>query len=85
MEVKIRDLNPSLVKEIDEKAKRSKLSRQQYLKDLLENHVLIRELNSREMELKNTLEKNTEILRMVGQQLDKSTVVLNTLLEEEEE
>ncbi|MFP3470890.1 hypothetical protein R0J90_12690, partial [Micrococcus sp. SIMBA_144] len=85
MDIIIRNIGPSIVKDIDEKAKKSKLSRQQYLKNLLENHVLIREINSREMEFKNTLEKNTEILYMVGKQLEKSTDVLNLLMEEDDD
>lgn len=36
MEIKIRDLAPSTVKSLDEKAKRNGMSRQQYLKNVIE-------------------------------------------------
>lgn len=83
MEIKIRNIDPSIVKEIDEKAKKNNVSRQVYLKDLIDNHVLMNQLNSREMEIKNTLDKNTEIIRLVGNQLEESTNVLKLLLEDD--
>ena len=84
MEIRVRDVDPMIVKQIDEKAKKLKLSRQKYLKQLLENHVMIKEINSREMEYKNTLDKNTEVLFMVGEQLKESTEILKILMEDEE-
>ena len=84
MEIRVRDVDPMIVKQIDEKAKKLKLSRQKYLKQLLENHVMIKEINSREMEYKNTLDKNSEILFMVGEQLKESTEILKILMDGEE-
>jgi len=84
LEIRVRDVDPMIVKQIDEKAKKLKLSRQKYLKQLLENHVMIKEINSREMEYKNTLDKNSEILFMVGEQLKESTEILKILMDGEE-
>ncbi|CDQ41538.1 MULTISPECIES: hypothetical protein [Virgibacillus] len=82
MEIKIRNLTPSVVKEIDEKAKEEKLSRQVYLKNMIENHTMMSEINERELELKNTLDKNSEIIHLVGTQLERSTDLFIQLIEE---
>jgi polyribonucleotide nucleotidyltransferase len=84
MEIKIRNLDPSIVKSIDEKAKKHNLSRQHYLKDLIENYVMINDLNEREMELKNTLDKNTEMILILGKQLEKNNELIQLLLEEDD-
>jgi hypothetical protein len=85
MDILLRDINPSVVKSIDERAKKSNVSRQIYLKNLIENYVMINDLNEREMELKNTLDKNTEMLFILGKQLKKNNEVLQLLFEEDED
>ncbi|MYL43961.1 hypothetical protein [Virgibacillus salexigens] len=84
MDLIIRNVNPSVVKEIDEKAKKLNLSRQIYLKNMLESHSMMNDINEREMELKQTLDKNTEMLYIVGKELEKSTEIFNQLLEEDD-
>lgn len=84
MEIIVRDLAPSVVKELNEEATKLGLSRQNYLKNKLENHVMVKHINEREMEIKNTLDKNTEILYMVGDQLKRSTDIWTILLEDNE-
>lgn len=82
MEIRIRYVKPHVVKEIDEKAKKLNLTRQTYLKNLIDNHFLVNDLNDRERELKNTLDKNTEVIKIMGEKLEENTKVLNYLLEE---
>ena len=78
MEIKIRELNPAIVKSLDEKAKKNNESRQVYLKKMIENFIMLNEFNDRETEYKLTLEKNTQVISLLQEQLDKN----NKLLEE---
>ncbi|WHX25131.1 hypothetical protein QNH47_13235 [Virgibacillus halodenitrificans] len=83
MDLIIRNINPSIVKKFDEKAKNLNLSRQVYLKNMLENHTIMNDINEREMEFKHTLNKNTEMLFFVGEQMEKNTEILQQLLEDD--
>ncbi len=78
----IRNVDPMVVKTIDEKAKKMKQSRQVFLKNMIENYVMMQELNERETELKTTLEKNTEMLMMVGDHLRRHEELFDALLDE---
>lgn len=82
MDLIIRNINPSIVKKFDEKAKNLNLSRQVYLKNMLENHTIMNDINEREMEFKHTLNKNTEMLFFVGEQMEKNQI-LQQLLEDD--
>lgn len=55
VDVIIRNISLSILKGLDEKAKESNVSRQNYLNGLLENQILITEINNREW--------NTKILK----------------------
>lgn len=83
MNLLLRDLNPAIVKAIDEKAKKSNQSRQVYLKDMIENHVMLKDFNDREAELKESLERNTNVIHLVQKQLEKNNEILEELTEEE--
>lgn len=85
MDIKVRGVNPAIVKAIDEKAKISNQSRQNYLKDLIENFVMLKDFNDREAELKQSLEKNTKVIDLLADQLEKNNELLAELMEEEEE
>jgi hypothetical protein len=45
---------------------------------------MINGLNEREMELKNTLDKNTEMIFILGKQLEKNNELIQLLLEEDD-
>lgn len=84
MDLVIRNLNPSIVKEIDEKAKNIGVSRQVYLKDLLENHTIMNDINDRELDYRERLDVNTDIIEKVAVQLEKNNEILSVLMEDDE-
>lgn len=58
MEVKIRDVDPVIVKKIDELARKQNMSRNEYLKRCLSGYAIVQDvadLNSKYTELVNTL------------------------------
>lgn len=83
VDILLRNINPSIVKELDEKAKKIGLSRQQFMKDIIENYTILNNINDREMEYRNHLEKATKMMAVVGEQLEKNTEVINLLMEDE--
>ncbi|AKG05820.1 hypothetical protein AAV35_013880 (plasmid) [Salimicrobium jeotgali] len=83
MEIKIRNINPSIVQEFDEKAKKQGLSRQEYLRSILENYTLLNNINDRELEYQNRLEKNTKMLEIISEKLDKNNEFLHYLTEDD--
>ncbi|WP_054637623.1 hypothetical protein [Thalassobacillus sp. C254] len=85
MDILLRNLNPVVIKSIDERAKKSKQSRQEFLKSMIENYTMLHDLNDRELALKTTLDKSTEVIVSMQHQLEKNNELLSLLLEEEEE
>ncbi|WP_079473989.1 hypothetical protein [Marinococcus halophilus] len=71
MEIKVRELDPVVVKHIDERAKQRGLSRQHYLKELIENYVMQKELNETDQAHKLLIEKNTEALNRFSEQVQR--------------
>ncbi|WP_100401163.1 hypothetical protein [Bacillus sp. FJAT-44742] len=85
MDILLRNLNPVVIKSIDERAKKSKQSRQEFLKSMIENYTMLHDLNDRELVLKTTLDKSTEVIVSMQHQLEKNNELLSLLLDEEEE
>ncbi|NJP38987.1 hypothetical protein [Alkalicoccus luteus] len=83
MDMLLRDINPAIVKAIDEKAKKSNLSRQVYLKEMIENHVMLKDFNDREAELKSALDRNTEVIHLVYDQMQKNNQLIHELTEDD--
>ncbi|WP_298788558.1 hypothetical protein [uncultured Marinococcus sp.] len=71
MEIKVRELSPIVVQTIDERAKKRGLSRQHYLKELIENYVMQKELNETDQAYKALIEKNTEALNQFSEQMQR--------------
>jgi mRNA-degrading endonuclease RelE of RelBE toxin-antitoxin system len=59
LEIKIRNVDPTAVKKMDELAKKHKLSRQELLKGQLETLAFFREQVKREHELESLIKKKT--------------------------
>lgn len=78
----LRDIDPHIMKSIDEKAKKNNESRQVYLKKMIENFIMLNEFNDREKEFKVTLEKNTEVINLLQEKLEKNNQLLEELSEE---
>ena len=85
MELKIRDVSPSVVKELDEKAKKMNISRQKYLKELLENHITVNQINDRERMLQDTLNQTAFLMNIVSERLEENTKVLQMILGSDED
>lgn len=71
MNILLRELSPTVVKTIDERAKQRGLSRQHYLKELIENYVMQKELNETDQAYKTLIEKNTEALNHFSEQMQR--------------
>ena len=74
MEVKIRDLDPMIVKKIDELAHKKGISRNQWLKNILKKFCIHSERSDYEhsaaktmIALRDLIEKNIEVLNRVEQ------------------
>lgn len=62
LEIKVRNLNPKTVKAIDEIAKEKKMSRQQFLWNLLENYVASEKLQEMNRDFEEELKKQNQLL-----------------------
>ena len=82
MDIKVRELSPIVVQTIDERAKKRGLSRQQYLKELIENYVMQKELNETDNAYKTLIEKNTEALHRFSDQMQRQNEWLESMSEE---
>lgn len=83
MEIKIRNLEPSTVKKIDELAKQNGLSRQEYLKGHLEAFA-INDLHSSVIDrYEKQLEVNTMLLEKNAEKMDEMIMVFQELMFDE--
>jgi hypothetical protein len=80
MELKIRNVDPSVVKKIDELAKKSGVSRQVYLKETLESFAMIEVLTNKEKYYDKQLQANTIFLQKASREFDELVGVLKELL-----
>src|SRR5699024_7780302 len=83
MDIVIRNINPSTVQDIDEKARDMDMSRQEYLKDMLENLTILEQINNREREYRVYLDKMYQMMKLTRDQLEKNTNTLNQLMEDD--
>lgn len=70
MELKIKNVDPSAVKKIDELAKRSGVSRQVYLKETLESFAMTEVLTNKEKYYEKQLQANTIFLQKASREFD---------------
>ncbi|MDQ0856704.1 hypothetical protein [Bacillus sp. V2I10] len=82
MEIKIRNIDPIVVKKFDEMAQRKSISRQEFLKSILEKVAYEPEQNENEMRLEWTISKNIQVMEMIVERVDQLDNVLQDLLEE---
>ena len=83
MDLFIRDINPTVVKEYTERAKKVNLSRQVYLKNMIENYTFLNSINDREREYKNQLELNSQLMMELKNSLDRNNKLLELLMEDD--
>lgn len=80
MELKIRNVDPSAVKKIDELAKRSGVSRQVYLKETLESFAMTEVLINKEKYYEKQLQANTIFLQKTSKEFEELIKILKDLL-----
>ena len=83
MEIKIRNLDPSTVKKVDDLAKRKGLSRQEYLKEHLEAFA-VNDLHSSVIDrYEKQLEVNTMLLEKNAEKMDEMMSVFKEMMFDE--
>ncbi|MGM0924645.1 MAG: hypothetical protein ACQEWW_26255 [Bacillota bacterium] len=82
MEIKIRNVDPVAVKKIDEMAKRKSISRQEFLKAIIEKIAYEPERNENEMRLELVIKKNTQIMEEATRKINKLENIISELMEE---
>ena len=82
MEIKIRNVDPVAVKKIDEMAKRKKVSRQEYLKTLVEKIAYDKEVSEKEARLEMVISKNTELMGDMINSMERMEKIMSELIEE---
>lgn len=80
MELKIRNVDPSAVKKIDELAKKLGVSRQVYLKETLESFAMTEVLINKEKYYEKQLQANTIFLQKASREFDELVGVLKELI-----
>ena len=84
MDVLIRDIDPHAVKKIDEWAKKKDLSRQAYLKELIEKATLLEMVSQADNSFEKQLQVNTLFLEKTSNSMNDLVSVLKELLANDE-
>lgn len=84
MDVLIRDIDPHAVKKIDEWAKKKDLSRQAYLKELIEKATLLEMVSQADNSFEKQLQVNTLFLEKTSDSMNDLVGVLKELLANDE-
>lgn len=84
MDILIRDVDPHAVKKIDEWAKKKDLSRQAYLKELIEKATLLEMVSQADNSFEKQLQVNTLFLEKTSDSMNDLVGVLKELLGNDE-
>lgn len=84
MDVLIRDVDPHAVKKIDEWAKKKDVSRQIYLKELIEKATLLEMISQADNSFEKQLQVNTLFLEKASDSMNDLVGVLKELLSNDE-
>ncbi|RXZ02136.1 hypothetical protein [Fictibacillus sp. S7] len=82
MEIKIRNIDPIALKKIDETAKKKSISRQEYLKSVIEKTAYDPEANEQIKHLELIIEKNAYVMEEATKSINRLENLLAELLEE---
>ncbi|WHY71263.1 hypothetical protein [Fictibacillus enclensis] len=82
MEIKIRNVDPIALKKIDEMAKKKSISRQEYLKSVIEKTAYDPETNEQIKHLELIIEKNAYVMEEATKSISRLENLLVELLEE---
>lgn len=84
MDLLIRDIDPHAVKKIDEWAKKKKVSRQVYLKELIEKATMLEMISSAEDSFEKQLQVNTLFLEKTSDSLSSLVEILKELMADDD-
>ncbi|MDF9763737.1 hypothetical protein OKW24_005648 [Peribacillus simplex] len=82
MEIKIRNVDPFVVKTFDELAKKRSISRQELLNSILTKVAYEQGMNEREATLEMLVEKNILFMKKVDDRVEQLENLLSDLIEE---
>lgn len=82
MEIKDRNIDSVAVKKFDEMAKKNEISRQEYLKSVLEKIAYENEISEREMHLEWLISKNIIVMELMSKRVNQLENLLIDLMEE---
>ncbi|MGN7397991.1 hypothetical protein [Peribacillus frigoritolerans] len=82
MEIKIRNVDPFVVKTFDELAKKKSISRQELLNSILTKIAYEQGMNEREARLEMLVEKNIQFMEKVDDRVEQLENLLSGLMEE---
>ena len=82
MELKIRNVDPFVVKTFDELAKKKSISRQEFLKSLLEKIAYEKDVDEKEARLEMIISKNIEAMEQMNNSVTRLENLLADLMEE---
>ncbi|MFL0404873.1 hypothetical protein ACH0BP_24740 [Bacillus nitratireducens] len=84
MHLKIRDIDPVVIKKFDAMAKKKGISRQKLLKGILEMTAYLPEQTKKEMELENLIQKNIYAMRECYSEMKKMNDFIQLMTQDDE-
>ena len=82
MDLLLRNIDPVAVKKFDEMAKKKSISRQEYLKSVLEKVAYEKEQNEKEARLEMIISKNIIVMEQMTNAISRLENLLSELMEE---
>ena len=82
MEIKIRNLDPVIVKKFDEMAKKSSISRDKLLRSILTKIAVTPEVDEREKRYEQLIAKNIEMMELMSLEVGHLRNIITELMEE---
>lgn len=80
MEIKIRDMDPIIVKKIDELAKKHHMSRNEYLKRHLSKIAIVQELEETESKYSNLINVLVDKLEQSNDVIENNSVIIEKFI-----
>lgn len=82
MDIFLRNIDPIVVKIFDEMAKKKSISRQEFLKSLLEKNAYEKDVDEKEARLEMIISKNIEAMEQMNNSVTRLENLLADLMEE---
>jgi hypothetical protein len=82
MDIFLRNIDPIVVKKFDEMAKKKSISRQEFLKSVLEKVAYEKEMSEKEARLEMLVTKNIHVMEKMNDRVERLENLLADLMEE---